>query len=810
MMWEPRNTKSWLSLVLASTIFHPVARVAYVLISFLIGYIFFLANNLLAGGVLIFSFYFVLYVLSKFVYVRLRDPHAKPLMPDNVADYFSFDMLRQVLGKKLTVENLVDAAARTKRGQFVIFKLGLEPQSFITKTDEINSDLNAHPQELLQAVYNAYTKLGEDSIDANTILFFAFQLGDVFERILFQANLSLEDFQKVIEWEALHYYYHKHNAGLSPQGIIDNFGAIGRTWNLGYTNDLDRITRDISYAIMVRHPHTVTIHQDLMKDMNTYLSKGSRHNVLLLGDIGSGKTQLVQNYAQVIQQWELAKNRNLSRVLELDTTTLLSGIGDAPTYFLNALAYAERSGNIILVIDNVSQILEYPNPEITSILIKFLQSQTIHVIALDRPEQYHAAIKRNPILENLFERVDVPSASFDETLNVFMFESFRLEKEYGITVTYQALKSIYELADRYVMKGAFPGKGLQLLEDSAAKAAASGARFILESHIRDAVTEKTNVKVQAIDENERDLLLNLESTMKSEVIGQDDAVDALVKAIKRARVDLGKKDKPLGTFLFLGPTGVGKTETAKALARGYFGGKDHMIRLDMNEFSSPDSVYGIIGAPVGSEDSSESFLTQQVQDRPFSLILMDELEKAHKNVLNLFLQILDEGHLIDNRGVKTDFRNTVIIATSNAGAIFLRDYLAEHPELDKDTFRKDLIDTIVNSGTYSPEFLNRFTEIIVYYPLQAEHVVTIANNMIAHLVNEFYETKGIKLDIDEEVIAYLAKEGHSLDFGARELNRTITDVLESYLADYLILYTPQRGEVIKVTMENLQKLQKAS
>jgi ATP-dependent Clp protease ATP-binding subunit ClpA len=808
MKWEPRNTKSYTSLLLSMTVFHPIARIMYGILAFLVGYIFFLADSLLAGFVLIVTGYFVLFVLSQFVFGRLRDPHTKPFVSDNIADYVAFNVLKNLIGKQLSVENLADAAARAPRGEFVIFKLGMEPESFISKTDAINADLNQHPEDLVQAVYDAYLQLGEDSIDANTILYFAFQLGDVFERILFQSNLSLEDLQKVIEWEALYYHFHKHSAGLSPQGIIDNVGAIGRTWNLGYTNDLDRITRDISNSIMLRHPHTVSIHQSLMRDIHTYLNKGSIHNVLLLGDIGSGKSKLVENYAQKILEWEMSQNRSLSRVLELDTTMLLSGIDNASNYFLNALQYAEMSGNIILVIDNISQILEYPNPEITSILIKFLHSQTIRVIGLDRPEQYHTVIKHQPILENLFERIDVPSAAFDDTLNVLMFDSFRLEKEYKVQITYVALRAVYELSDRYISKEAFPGKGVKLLQDAVLKAVGAGEKFVLESHIREAVTEQTHIKVNAIDAQERDVLLGLEETMKKEVIGQPDAVEALVKAIKRARVDLGKKEKPLGAFLCMGPTGVGKTETAKALARAYFGGVDRMIRLDMNEFSTPESVYGIIGAPVGESGASESYLSQKIQDNPFSLILMDELEKAHPNVLNLFLQVLDEGHLIDSRGVKADFRHTIIVATSNAGALFLRQYLQENVGVDTQKMRKELLNFVIKEGIYSPEFLNRFTEIIVYYPLQPTHVQKIAHNVIQSFSQSMYELKGIQLEVDEEVVVYLAEKGYSQDFGARELNRVISDILENYVADYLLIYAPQRGEKIRITMENLQEFKK--
>jgi len=225
--------------------------------------------------------------------------------------------------------------------------------------------------------------------------------------------------------------------------------------------------------------------------------------------------------------------------------------------------------------------------------------------------------------------------------------------------------------------------------------------------------------------------------------------------------------------------------------------------LDMNEYGEAESVYGILGAPVGSSGSTEGFLSKRVQERPFSLILLDEIEKAHKNVLNVFLQILDEGIMIDNRGIKTDFRNTIIIATSNAGSLFLREFVRNHPEFDRSVFREQLIDEIITNGQFSPEFVNRFTEVIVYYPLQPQHVVDIAYKMLDNMIQHFEVDRGIRLIIDDDAVEYIAQKGYSMDFGARELERTVTDTLQTYLADYFLIHNVSRGDVVHVTKSDL-------
>jgi ATP-dependent Clp protease ATP-binding subunit ClpA len=310
-----------------------------------------------------------------------------------------------------------------------------------------------------------------------------------------------------------------------------------------------------------------------------------------------------------------------------------------------------------------------------------------------------------------------------------------------------------------------------------------------------------------MSDGERNKLLTLSAMLMRSVVGQEEAVRSLVNALKRARLDIDTGRRPLGTFLFLGSTGVGKTETAKTLAEHYFGSAESFTRIDLNEYSTPESVNGILGTTDTNGVFHEGFLIQRIQDRPFSLILLDEIEKAHPHVLNLFLQVLDEGTLIDARGLKTDFRNTIIIATSNAGGLYIRDALKENPGIDRAAFKQLLVDRILKDKLFSPEFLNRFDDVLVYFPLQPHHVARLTILMLDHIVRDMNEKRGIRISVEQDVVDVLAHKGYSVEFGARQLRRTITETIENYIADYMLKHTVKRGDEINIRAVDIQAME---
>jgi ATP-dependent Clp protease ATP-binding subunit ClpA len=804
------HTRTFLSNILYTFIFNPLSYLVWlgvIILSIITGYV---SGNYFLAIIIIITSIYIYSVAYLFIVLKLRSDSDDFILVNNYAEILDYDTAQYLVryfAQNLTYNQLLEAISKSKRGKTILSYMGLDSYTFYNKMKDLNLDQDntlTPINEFLERVNNTRISWEEKRIGSHTILYVLFEQNGVFQTLLDQLDLSKEDFFQIIAWESLHYNNTIKVPDWSPDGIYKNFGSLGRAWTIGYTNDLDRITEDITESIIHRDPNRVIIHQDILKRVLTNLSNSNRHNILLLGEVGVGKRSLINNLAFTIRKYQIEKNINLSRVLKLNTTDLISGTPDAAKYLLNALNYAEKSGNIILVIENISELFLSASDEIRNIIVKFLNSRIINVIGLDNPEGYHTGVKSFPVIDSLFESITIENTSEEDTMYVLMMTSFDLTRNYNKYITYQSLRAVINFSERYISKGGFPGKAVEILSDAMNQANADNSPFVLESHIRAVVSERTNININTLNNTEKDILLSLEEKLKAEIKGQPEGLTAIVNALKRAQLDVKNRDKPIGTFLFLGPTGVGKTETAKALAKHYFGSSDRMIRLDMNEFGSEDSVYGILGSPAGEDNVfQEGFLTKRIQDKPFSLILLDEIEKAHKQVLNLFLQILDEGVLTDNRGIKTDFRNSIIIATSNAGALFLRDFLKSHSEFDKVKFKQELLDNIIKGKEFAPEFINRFTDVIVYYPLEISTVSEIASKILDNMITNFNTEKGIKLEITQDAIDYLAQQGYSQDFGARELERTISSILETYLANYMLINTVKRGDKIVVKLNDI-------
>ena len=304
------------------------------------------------------------------------------------------------------------------------------------------------------------------------------------------------------------------------------------------------------------------------------------------------------------------------------------------------------------------------------------------------------------------------------------------------------------------------------------------------------VSERTNIPVKDATGREKEVLINLEQQLRKRIIGQSKAVDAVSGALRRSRAGVSESSKPIGSFLFLGPTGVGKTETAKALASVYFGSDEAMLRFDMSEYQNKEDVYRLIGSPTGSGQKIEGELIAKIRNNPFSLILFDEIEKASQDILNLFLQILDEGFITSSSGKKAYFKNSIIIATSNAGANLIRKLTAENTEYS--LAKKQVVDFVQNQGIFRPEFINRFTEVVYYSPLSKTEITEVAKMMIRKLAKEIAETKGVILKVELSALAKLSELGYDPEMGARPMARVIEEQIENSLAEKIL-----KGEAVK-------------
>lgn len=748
------------------------------------------AITLIVSGAIAYA----LIVLHGFVVRSLMEDRPVPTGSSNLADALSVDIVAHLkVQSDCTAAELLTAATASARGAFILLEMGTERRAFLSACMQ-----DAHQMDVCELIAHAQ-KLREDSgeiaVSAPMIIAAFVDRSNGAIELLNTLDLSIKDLLAIVRWERFHMHVGHHEGAFSPQGLVQTFGGMGKSWILGYTTLVDAFTEDWTDSVL-RQPRSIILSKKEMESAFSVLARATQRNILVLGRRGVGKHAFLENLLAFLRRNELERGLPTTRIFYLKVQELLAGLRDPDAFFLAALKEIERTGRSILVVPDLSLLLSTANQSVRSVLLRFLDSRKISVLAVADVQEYMDAIRAETSIDSLFEKVRLEEPTDDEVLAVLMEQYFTMEGRVHVAVTYKALKTTVSLCRRYLGTTAFPGKAIGVLMDAIAAARRLQAPLVTDQIIRDVVSLKANVNVHALGGEERDRLVQLESLMSKRIVGQRQAIVALVQALRRARLEIGVGKRPLGTFLFLGPTGVGKTETAKVLAREYFGAADRMIRLDMNEYATEESVTGIVGSPDPGHAHAEGFLAKRVQEKPFSLILLDEIEKAHTSVRNLFLQILDEGQLIDHRGIKTDFRNTIIIATSNAAALAIRDYVTQHDVQDDAAFKKTVTDAILSQGVFSPEFLNRFDDVILFHPLSQEEALQVANLMLANVVKEFSDQRGITVTVEQSVLKVIVAKGYSREFGARSLRRAVVQEVENALATYMLTHEVKRGDTI--------------
>ncbi|MBY6050582.1 ATP-dependent Clp protease ATP-binding subunit [Cytobacillus firmus] len=570
------------------------------------------------------------------------------------------------------------------------------------------------------------------------------------------------------------------------------------------------------------------------------LNRRSKNNPVLIGEPGVGKTAIAEGLAIKIAEGNAPKKLQNKEVYLLDVASLVANTGIRGQFeerMKQLISELQTRKNIILFIDEIHLLVGAGSAEGSmdagNILKPALARGELQVVGATTLKEYRQ-IEKDPALERRFQPVQVNEPTADEAVDILMGLKQKYEDYHEVSFTEDAIRACVQLSSRYIQDRFLPDKAIDLMDEAGSKMnlqsgyipaedieeqlkeisrqkeivlkeekyeeaaklreeelklqqALNGEnkaeRPVIEtSLIQEIIEKKTGIPVGKLAENEQEKMQNLEENLAQKVIGQREAVQKVAKAIRRSRAGLKSKHRPIGSFLFVGPTGVGKTELTKTLAEELFGSKDSMIRLDMSEYMEKHSVSKIIGSPpgyVGHEEAGQ--LTEKVRRNPYSIILLDEIEKAHSDVQHMFLQILEDGRLTDSQGRTVSFKDTVIIMTSNAG-VGQKEVHVGFGASDA-VKESNILDSL--GSFFKPEFLNRFDSIIEFKALENEHLLKIVDLML----NELQETlndQELELTISQEVKEKFAEDGYHPAFGARPLRRIIQDELEDKIADFII------------------------
>ncbi len=525
------------------------------------------------------------------------------------------------------------------------------------------------------------------------------------------------------------------------------------------------------------------------------LSRRTKNNPVLVGEPGVGKTAVAEGLAWRVARGDVPRELIGRRIVSLDIASMLAGTkyrGDFEDRVKCVLREVEKAGDVIIFIDELHTIVGAGSAEgaldAANILKPALSRGEVQIIGATTPEEYRKHIEKDAALERRFQPVTVPEPD-EATCEKMLYALLpMIESHHGLAIADAAVRAAIRLSQRYLCDRYLPDKAVDLLDEAAASVHISGeGRAVTENDVAAVVANWTGVPTASITQSEADRLLSLEDVLHRRVIGQDEAVTAVARAIRRGRAGLSDPGRPIGSFLFLGPTGVGKTELCRALAEAVYGDEGALIRFDMSEYMEKHAVSKLIGSPPGYVGYGEGGqLTERVRRAPWSVVLFDEIEKAHPDVYNLLLQIMDDGHLTDSTGRRADFRSTIVVMTSNVGARAITD---SRPRLGfaggdgGEAVREDVMREL--RETFRPEFLNRVDGTILFRRLDKADVLRIAARLVS-AVSKRLEALGVTLTVTDAALAALAEQGYDPASGARPLRRTIAAELEDPAADALL------------------------
>ncbi|MBU0706855.1 ATP-dependent Clp protease ATP-binding subunit [Patescibacteria group bacterium] len=720
--------------------------------------------------------------------------------------------------------HLMEVIAKHKNVRLVFARLGVSPKLLSEMIDRslkikvqgyrVTPALSqSYHQLLLGAFEEAYLRRSEN-IEVTDLFIAIMKTGKTAQAILYDLDVEIDELRNVVTWINIQTILRKRFRRYRSKARFKPKGNMNRSMTAVATPFLDRFSSDLT-QLAKAGMMTFCVNREAELESIYRAVESDSNGVVLVGNPGVGRKTIIAGLAERMVSEDVPPVFRDKRLVSLSMSALIAGAkapGALEERLLNIVAEVMRSGNIVLFIEDIHNMIGINTErgeglDLSEVLDEFLKKRSFIVIASSNPLDYRRYVENGSLGESL-HRIPVSEMDENQTTLVLEAKSSEIEFQQDVYFSYESIAAMVKYAKRYMHERFFPEKAIQLMEEVGAfvRRTHGKKQIVTAEDVAQIVSVKVKMPITKISEKEGAKLMNLETRIHERLVGQSEAVKMVSEALRRARAELRDLKRPIANLMFLGPTGVGKTELSKTVAEVYFGSEEAMIRIDMSEYQEQKSIDRLIGAPPGMTRGDEGgYLTEAVRRTPFSLLLLDEIEKAHPDILNLFLQVMDDGRLTDSLGRTIDFTNVVLIATSNAGTPLIQKRVREKVPIKK--IRDELINTEL-AKHFRPEFLNRFDGIMVFKPLEPKELFEIAE-LLLNKVARRLDSKGIVLKATHEAVEELVQEGYDPAFGARPLRRVIQNKVDNALANYLLTGKLTRRDVAILEPGGVIRVEKA-
>lgn len=706
-------------------------------------------------------------------------------------------------GSALTPEVALRLILQSSYLGYLLSRLEINPETVRVVLDGVPlsetstgqaGELDANMKQYLIESAQRALRRGDQSFGVADIFLTLLQHDSSFQQQFAKLDLTPERWQVVLTSLSSEDHLRKSYTDIHSKHM--HTGSKNRAWTSVPTPILDHYGQDMTVAAAYGAAPYITVHQKEVDQAMRALSGATKNSLLIVGEPGVGKSSIIERIALKMLSDDVPRDMQDKRLVKLDIAALHGSQGGFAAGFEAVIAQAEQAGNVILFIPELQDLATEQTEGMSSaeLLLPILERGRMQVIGATSMKEYHQHIEKSSSLASAFTIIELVEMSEQDAVTVLEEAALVLESKHKVSITLKAIEAAVSLSARYIHDRVLPEKAIRLLDEACGLAAAND-KVVSENTIRQVISDATNVPLTQMGDSEQQLLLHLEDDLHGKVIGQDEAVHAVAEAMRRARTGLSDVDRPLGVFLFVGPTGVGKTELAKALASVYFKNVEALVRLDMSEFHESDAVEKLIGSP-----GHEGLLTSPVRTHPFALLLLDEFEKASDEARNLFLQVFDDARVTDAEGHVVDFKNTIIIATSNAGSIEIQQAVQANTAYAN---LQQLLTSQILPTLFRPELLNRFDGVIVFKTLTESQISQIARLELTEVAERLKATSGVEVQFTDACIARVGQLGFDPQYGGRPLRRVIQDKVEGPLSQMLLSKQLTRGQAFQFDVESI-------